>query len=46
MVGNIAAAISKMSNIWVSLPGAEYCQHEHRLEDLLARYQAAVGLLA
>ncbi|WP_341959155.1 glycoside hydrolase family 104 protein [Pseudomonas sp. RC10] len=46
MVGNIAEAISKVSNIWASLPGAGYGQHEHKLEDLIARYQAAGGVLA
>ncbi|WP_341964049.1 hypothetical protein [Pseudomonas sp. RC10] len=46
LVGNIAAAIDKVSNICASLPGAGYGKHEHRLEDLLARYQAAGGILA
>ena len=46
MVGNIAVAISKVSNIWASLPGAGYGQPEHKLEDLLMRYTAAGGLVA
>ena len=46
MVGNIAVAIRKVSNIWASLPGAGYGQHEHKLEDLLARYLASGGVLA
>jgi muramidase (phage lysozyme) len=44
--GRIADAISKCRNIWASLPGAGYNQREHRLEDLLARYEAAGGSLA
>jgi len=46
MVGNIAVAIGKVSNIWASLPGAGYGQPEHKLEDLLVRYTAAGGLVA
>lgn len=46
MVGNIATAIDKVSNIWASLPGAGYGQREHRLQDLLAQYQQAGGVLA
>ncbi|MFK3973786.1 glycoside hydrolase family 104 protein [Pseudomonas sp. NPDC087358] len=46
MVGHIATAIDKVSNIWASLPGAGYGQREHKLEDLLARYYAAGGILA
>lgn len=44
--GNIATAIDKVSNIWASLPGAGYGQREHKLEDLLKRYQGAGGVLA
>lgn len=43
--GNIASAIAKCSNIWASLPGAGYGQHENNLESLVAAYQAAGGKL-
>ena len=33
--GKIEDAIKKCSNIWASLPGAGYGQHEHKMEDLL-----------
>lgn len=36
--GRLAAAISKCRNIWASLPGAGYGQHEQRLEALRAQY--------
>ncbi|MCY1313441.1 Phage lysozyme [compost metagenome] len=44
--GRIPAAIAKCRNIWASLPGAGYGQYEHKLEDLLAHYVAAGGVLA
>jgi muramidase (phage lysozyme) len=44
--GRIAQAIAKCRNIWASLPGAGYGQHEHKLDDLLAHYVAAGGVLA
>ncbi|WP_134677526.1 glycoside hydrolase family 24 protein [Ectopseudomonas khazarica] len=44
--GRIPEAIEKCSNIWASLPGAGYGQHEHRLDDLIAHYLAAGGGLA
>lgn len=44
--GRIAQAVSKCRNIWASLPGAGYNQREHRIEDLLAQYVAAGGVLA
>lgn len=43
--GRIGVAIEKCRNIWASLPGAGYQQHEHKLEDLLAHYVAAGGVL-
>lgn len=43
--GNIVAAIAKCRNIWASLPGAGYGQHENRIEKLLAAYKAAGGTL-
>ncbi|UZZ12464.1 glycoside hydrolase family 104 protein [Ectopseudomonas mendocina] len=44
--GRIPEAISKCRNIWASLPGAGYGQHEHKLESLIAHYLAAGGRLA
>lgn len=41
--GRISVAIGKCRNIWASLPGAGYGQHEHKLDDLLAYYIAAGG---
>lgn len=32
--GYIKEAIAKCSNIWASLPGAGYGQHEHKIDDL------------
>lgn len=45
-VGRIDVAISKCRNIWASLPGAGYGQHEHRADALVAQYVAAGGVLA
>jgi len=44
--GNIAAAIAKCRNIWASLPGAGYQQHENKLAYLQAAYVKAGGTLA
>ena len=44
--GRIEAAIGKCRNIWASLPGAGYGQHEHKAGDLLARFEAAGGVIA
>ena len=44
--GRIASAIAKCRNIWASLPGAGYKQHEHKLDDLLAQYASAGGKVA
>ena len=44
--GRIVPAIEKCRNIWASLPGAGYGQHEHKLEALLAEYKRAGGVLA
>lgn len=41
--GRFGAAIGKCRNIWASLPGAGYGQHENRLEDLQAAFVAAGG---
>lgn len=37
-LGNIESAIQKVRNIWASLPGAGYGQHENKLEVLIAYY--------
>ena len=44
--GRFVLAVSKCRNIWASLPGAGYNQREHQIEDLLAQYVAARGVLA
>jgi len=44
--GDIVSAIAKCSNIWASLPGAGYGQHENTLDDLTAAFVAAGGVLA
>lgn len=44
--GRFDAAVSKVRNIWASLPGAGYGQHEQKLDDLRAAYLRAGGTLA
>ncbi len=44
--GKIPEAIKAVSNIWASLPGAGYGQHEQELADLLAVYRKAGGTVA
>jgi muramidase (phage lysozyme) len=44
--GYIAVAIDKCKNIWASLPGAGYGQHENKIETLLAAYKTAGGSVA
>jgi muramidase (phage lysozyme) len=44
--GRFADAVSKCRNIWASLPGAGYGQHENKIADLEAAYIAAGGRLA
>lgn len=44
--GHITAAIAQVSNIWASLPGAGYGQHEHEMKNLLAAYKVAGGDVA
>lgn len=41
--GNIKDAISKCSNIWASLPGNDYGQHQNSMEDLIKVYQNKGG---
>lgn len=44
--GKIPEAIKAVRNIWASLPGAGYGQHEHKLADLLAVYRKSGGAVA
>lgn len=44
--GDFVKAVSLVRNIWASLPGAGYGQHEHKLIDLAAVYQKKGGVLA
>lgn len=41
--GRFAAAVDRCRNIWASLPGAGYGQHENKLADLQAAFVAAGG---
>lgn len=41
--GRIADAVRKCKNIWASLPGAGYGQHEYSMDLLLAMYAAKGG---
>lgn len=43
--GRFDAAVAKCKNIWASLPGAGYGQHEHGLEKLRAYYVTKGGKL-
>ena len=43
--GNIVAAIVRCASRWASLPGNTYQQHMHAVEDLVAAYKEAGGLL-
>ena len=44
--GRFADAVKKVRNIWASLPGAGYDQHENKLDMLQTAYVAAGGRLA
>lgn len=46
IAGRFAVAVSNVSNLWASLPGAGYGQPEHQLDTLAAAYQQAGGVLA
>lgn len=43
--GDIKSAIAKCSNIWASLPGAGYGQHEHKMDDLVSKFVSYGGVL-
>lgn len=44
--GRFDAAVKKVKNIWASLPGSGYGQHEHKLEVLQAKFVENGGVLA
>jgi len=44
--GYINVAIDKVKNIWASLPGAGYGQHENKLDKLITAYKDAGGTVA
>lgn len=44
--GDFSAAVDRVSNIWASLPGSGYGQHENRMADLEAAYTTAGGTVA
>lgn len=44
--GHIKDAIIKCARIWASFPGAGYGQHENKLDNLIAVYQKAGGVVA
>lgn len=44
--GHFGAAVSRCSNLWASLPGAGYGQHENGLAKLQDAYTEAGGVLA
>jgi muramidase (phage lysozyme) len=44
--GRFDAAVTKVRNLWASLPGAGYGQPEHGIDKLRAAYVKAGGLLA
>lgn len=43
--GRFEEAVYACKNIWASLPGAGYGQHEHRMESLIAAYKLNGGEL-
>jgi muramidase (phage lysozyme) len=44
--GRLFSAISKCASRWASFPGNSYGQHQQKLSDLAAAYQAAGGTVA
>lgn len=46
VAGHFADAIAAMSNIWASLPGAQYGQHTNELAALQSAYTGAGGVIA
>lgn len=46
MAGRFDSAITKVRNIWASLPGAGYGQHENSIEKLKTAYLNAGGVIS
>ncbi len=46
IAGRFAVAVQKCANIWASLPGAGYGQHENKMADLQASFVSQGGVLA
>jgi muramidase (phage lysozyme) len=46
LTGHFIIAVAKVSNIWASLPGAGYGQHENQMTALEDAYERAGGLFA
>jgi muramidase (phage lysozyme) len=46
MAGKFAEAVAACSNIWASLPGNNYGQHQNALASLQTAYQSAGGTLS
>lgn len=46
IAGNFDLAVNKVRNIWASLPGAGYGQHENKIERLRTAYMNAGGKIA
>lgn len=46
LTGNIQRALAKCASRWASLPGSGYGQPERKLEQLIAAYQQAGGVVA
>lgn len=44
--GDFSAAVDRVSNIWASLPGAGYNQHENKIADLERAFIDAGGVVA
>lgn len=44
--GHFKEAVTKVSNIWASMPGAGYGQHEHKIAALQEAYLRAGGAFA
>lgn len=44
--GHFTIAVGKVSNLWASLPGAGYGQHENRIAVLENAYERAGGMFA
>lgn len=43
--GDIKSAIIKCSNLWASLPGNDYGQHQNKFNDLIAAFKSSGGVV-